>query len=67
MRLHPGGFDTVETQSESEICSHRRIDNEVAQQENRIETSRRNNGEMVVRGRLRRGIEGTNNLTGSID
>ena len=63
MNLHPGGFVPAETQSESEIGSHGRRDNE----ENRIETPRRNNAEMAGRGRQRQETEGTNQLTGSID
>ena len=63
MNLHQSGFVPAETQSESEIGSHRSRDHE----ENRIETPRRNNAEMAGRGQQRQEIEGTNQLTGSID
>ena len=63
MNLHQSGFVPAETQSESEIGSHRSRD----QEENGIETPRRNNTEMAGRGRQRQETEGANQLTGSID
>ena len=64
MELHRGGFVPVETQSEGEICSNRRTNNG---QENRVDTPRRSDGEIAVRGRPRRRIERPSNLTGNID
>ena len=58
MNLHQSGFVPAETQSESEIGSHRSRDHE----ENRIETPRRSNAEIAGRGQQRQETEGTNQL-----